>query len=278
MPELPEVQTVVNDLIAAGILHLPIVRAEVFWPKSIAMISPKNFCEKITGNKFISVSRRGKYILFSLSSADTLLVHLRMSGKLCLLPDGTPRSKHEHVILTFSNRRQLRFHDTRKFGRWFLTDAPQTILSRLGVEPLAPGFDVALLAKSIRTRHRMLKPLLLDQAVIAGLGNIYVDEALWEARLHPRRKASTLSMKEIRALHHSIAKVLEQGLVNMGTTLGDGEANFHSIEKRKGKNRNRLKVFGRKGRPCPRCRSPIERLIVGQRGTHICPTCQKGGA
>ncbi len=278
MPELPEVQTVVDDLLNAGILNVPIIRTEVRWPKSIAGIAPADFCRRLTGNHITAISRRGKYILFSLSSADTLLVHLRMSGRFRWLPVDAPDSKHEHVILTFRHRHQLRFHDTRKFGRWQLTDNPMAILSRLGPEPMDPKFDASLLRKATGNRRRMLKPLLLDQAVIAGMGNIYTDEALWEARLHPCRIASTLTPNEIHRLHRGIIKALGQGLQNKGTTLGTGKANFQSVDSRKGQNKNALNVFGRSGSPCPRCRTTIERLVVCQRGTHICPRCQSDPA
>ncbi len=276
MPELPEVQTVVNDLLDSGILHLPIQRTEVFWPKTIADMTPQEFNKRITGLSIDTISRRGKYILFSFSSGETLLVHLRMSGKFLLLEADIPRSKHEHVVLTFSPDCQLRFHDTRKFGRFFLTRTPQTILDSLGPEPLGPDFDFPLLKKILGNRQRMLKPLLLDQSVIAGLGNIYVDEALWQARLHPCRTASSLTHKEFRALHGGIVKVLQQGLANQGTSLGDGKTNFRSLQTRKGRNQHHLKVFGRTGQQCPRCHESIQRLLVAQRGTHVCPVCQQG--
>ncbi|MFZ5572079.1 MAG: DNA-formamidopyrimidine glycosylase [Thermodesulfobacteriota bacterium] len=274
MPELPEVQTIVDDLSTAGIVNAPIQQVEVRWPKSIAGVSPDVFCERLTDIHIRGVSRRGKYILFFLSSGDTLLIHLRMSGRLCLSTVDAPCSKHEHVILTLDHGRQLRFHDTRKFGRWLLTDTPGKVLSRLGPEPLAPDFDVAVLMNALGGRRRILKPLLLDQTVIAGLGNIYTDEALWEAGLHPCRPASTLTRKEIRHLHRGIIKVLAQGLQNRGTTLGEGKANFESVCRSRGRNQNALKVFGRQGLPCPRCRTIIQRLLVCQRGTHVCRKCQ----
>jgi formamidopyrimidine-DNA glycosylase len=169
----------------------------------------------------------------------------------------------------------LRFHDPRKFGRLHLVKDPERILDRLGAEPLASEFTAKSLAERLMPRKRLLKPLLLDQAFIAGIGNIYVDEALWEAKLHPRRIAASLSMPEIKALHRAIPKVLKRGLKNLGTSLGSGETNFYSVARHRGRNKEQLKVFRRTGLSCPRCRTPIERIIVGQRSTHICAKCQK---
>ena len=201
-------------------------------------------------------------------------MHLRMSGRLHLTSGESARKKHEHVILSFRSGKQLRFHDTRKFGRIYLTSDADKILGRLGPEPLADGFTRKILAQRLRPRRRQLKPLLLDQTFIAGLGNIYVDEALWESQIHPCRIAASLNDDEIRALHRAIRRVLKRGLKNLGTSLGTGKANFYSIARHQGRNRDELKVFRRTGRPCPRCRTTIQRLIVGQRSTHICPKCQ----
>jgi formamidopyrimidine-DNA glycosylase len=274
MPELPEVQTIANDLIAAEVIGPTISGASVFWPRSIAEPAPGSFCRRIKGQQFSAIGRRGKYLVFKLSAGDTLLLHLRMSGRLHLVAADTPRVKHEHVILSFDDGRQLRFHDPRKFGRLTLVKNPGKILDRLGPEPLAQGFTTRALGLSLKNRRRMLKPLLLDQTFIAGLGNIYVDEALWEARLNPCRLASTLSKPEIKALRLAIPRVLKRGLKNLGTSLGSGETNFYSVASRRGRNKDRLNVFRRTALPCPRCQTTIERLVVGQRSTHICPNCQ----
>ena len=275
MPELPEVQTVVNDLNAADLIGIPIAGARVYWPRTIATPAPGAFCRKIKGCKFTAIKRRGKYLVFELSDGYTMLLHLRMSGRLHLVSAGTPRNKHEHVILKFADGRQLRFHDTRKFGRLSLLKDPAPVLDRLGPEPLAPDFTVRVLGKILSGRRRLLKPLLLDQSIIAGLGNIYVDEALWEARLHPLRLASTLTKPEIRALRLAIPRVLKRGLKNLGTSLGTGKANFYSVASRQGRNKDQLNVFRRTDLPCPRCKAKVERIIVGQRSTHICIKCQK---
>lgn len=203
------------------------------------------------------------------------MIHLRMSGRLHLAESNQNRSKHDHVILNFEDQRQLRFHDTRKFGRFYLVDNFEAVVGHLGPEPLDPAFNANFLTERLRSRKRLLKPLLLDQTFIAGLGNIYVDEALWEAGIHPRRISNSLLKPEIKALHKAITKVLKRGLKNFGTTLGNGKPNFHSIRLSRGYNQNELMVFRRSNLPCPRCNTTIERILVGQRGTHICPACQK---
>jgi formamidopyrimidine-DNA glycosylase len=278
MPELPEVQTIVSDLIAAGIRGATLAGAKVFWSRTIAEPSAGAFCRRIKGQCISAIRRRGKFIVFEFKNGEYLLIHLRMSGRLHLVARDLPREKHEHVILRFSDGNQLRFHDTRKFGRIYLTADADKILGRLGLEPLAAGFTRSILAQQLRARRRQLKPLLLDQTFIAGLGNIYVDEALWESRIHPCRTAASLSEAEVRALHRAIPKVLKRGIQNLGTSLGTGKTNFYSIAKHQGRNRDELKVFRQTGRPCRRCRTAIRRIIVGQRSTHICPRCQPPGS
>ncbi|MBD3305926.1 DNA-formamidopyrimidine glycosylase [candidate division KSB3 bacterium] len=274
MPELPEVQTVVNDLNAAGLVGATITNARVFWARTIDTLSPKAFCRQITGQTVQQIWRRGKYIVMDFTSGDHLLIHLRMSGRLHWVTSDAARSPHEHVLLTFETGRQLRFHDTRKFGRMYLVHEVSVVLGQLGPEPLAKGFTAKLLADRLQGRHRLLKPLLLDQTFIAGLGNIYADEALWAARLHPLRLSSSLSFEEVTRLHRAIRSVLRRGIKNLGTTLGAGSTNFYSLGRAEGRNREQLKVFRRTDQPCPRCQTPIERIIVGQRSTHICTTCQ----
>jgi len=275
MPELPEVQTIVDDLNRSFLVGQTITGARIFWPKTLAEPTAKIFSQRIRGQSIARINRRGKFIVFDLSGGDHLLIHLRMTGHLHLVPAGTERSKHEHLILNLGADRQLRFHDTRKFGRCYLTADLKAVLGSLGPEPLAKEFTVALLKGLLTVRKRQLKPLLLDQTVVAGLGNIYVDEALWEAKLHPRRRSSSLTDAEIRALHKAVQKVLRQGLRNLGTTLGNSDTNFSSVKKRRGRNQQALQVFRRTDAPCPRCRTTIKRVLVGQRSTHLCPRCQQ---
>jgi formamidopyrimidine-DNA glycosylase len=286
MPELPEVQTLVNDLNAAGLIGKTITAARVYWPRSIGQPSAKAFCGRILAKTIRNIWRRGKFIVFDLSADNHLLIHLRMTGRLHLVAPDLKRSKHEHVVLNFGKRLHLRFHDTRKFGRMFLVNNLEPILNPLGPEPLAASFTAKMLTERLQSRKRLMKPLLLDQTFIAGLGNIYVDEALWEARIHPCRIASSLSKTETKALHRAIPKtetkalhraipkVLNRGLKNLGTTLGTGKSNFYSVARHQGRNQDQLKVFRRAGLPCPRCKTRVERINVGQRSTHICPRCQ----
>jgi len=274
MPELPEVQTLVDDLNDANICGAVIQSAQVFWPKTIADMAPRAFCHLIAGKQVTAIYRRAKYIVLDLTQGWHLLIHLRMSGHLQMESAHLPRTKYQHVILELNDNRQLRFTDPRKFGRFFLVSDIIPILGRLGPEPLDKKFTAHLLGLRLLPRKRMLKPLLLDQTVIAGLGNIYTDEALWQAHLHPHTLGSELSMTQIRSLHRAIRKVLRQGLHSKGTTLGRGQTTFYSLGQRQGQNRNHLKVFRRTDLPCLRCQTPIERLVVGQRSTHICPQCQ----
>ena len=250
-----------------------IQRAHVFWPPSIAQPTFSIFRKRIQRRTIATVRRRGKYLIFDFCEGRHLLLHLRMSGRLRWSLSTVPREPHEHVLLDFGSH-HLRLHDPRKFGRFSLVDDWEAALAHLGPEPLEPEFTVKTLSECLESRRRMLKPLLLDQTVIAGLGNIYVDESLWEARLHPCRTASTLSTDERQALHQAIREVLRRGLANRGSTLGSGRANFYSIDGVPGQHRHDLKVFRRTGHPCPRCHTSIKRLVIAQRSTHICPQCQ----
>lgn len=275
MPELPEVETVVRDLRAAGLVGVHLRRARVRWNRSIAAPSPACFRRDIRGLEIRRLSRRGKFVVAELSRGLTLLVHLRMSGRLSVArPGGRTRAGgHDRVILALSDGREVRFADPRKFGRIWLVEDPSAVLGQLGPEPLAlstPAFATALAARS-----RQLKPLLLDQAFLAGVGNIYADEALWAARLHPRRKSDSLSAAEAGVLLRKIQNVLRQGIRNLGTTLGAGTTHFVLPRGNGGRNQEKLRAYGQTGQPCPRCGAKIMRILVGQRSTHLCPACQK---
>ncbi len=274
MPELPEVQTVVNDLIEADLVGATITAAKVYWPKTIAGLTPQAFDRHIKGRSVEAIRRRAKFIVFDLDQGWHLLIHLRMTGRVMLVPAGLKRRKHEHVILTLDQGREMRFFDPRKFGRLYLVEDPVKLLGRLGPEPLAQHFSARQLGERLGAKKRQLKPLLLDQTFLAGLGNIYVDEALWDAGIHPLRISNDLSRAETKHLHRSIRKVLRRGLKNLGTTLGKGQTTFYSVARRRGSNRDALNVFRCDGLPCPRCGSKIERILVGQRSTHICIKCQ----
>ena len=273
MPELPEVQTIIDDLIAAGIVGATIAFVEVIWPRTVAT---PDFGRRILDRRILRIRRRGKYLVFDLSGSMHMLVHLRMSGRLHLRTARSAPEPYERVVFTLGDGRQLCLHDPRKFGRIHLVHDAASVLDALGVEPLDAAFTHRTLSNILRRRRRMLKPLLLDQSLIAGLGNIYVDEALWESRLHPRRRSDSLTDEETERLHGAIKLVLRRGIANKGTSLGNGRTNFASIEQSRGENIHALRVFHRDGQPCPRCGTTLTRLVVAQRGTHICPRCQKG--
>jgi len=275
MPELPEVETVVRDLRAHGLEGAVIRSVDVRWPRLISGQTPADFARSLTGRAVASLTRRAKYLVVTLDSGGRLLIHLRMTGKLRFAALNETRGKHDHVILTLGDGRALVFNDTRKFGRFRLCAPNEDPLADLGPEPLEEAFTVAVLRARLSGKGRHIKPLLLDQTCVAGLGNIYVDEALWQARLHPERHADTLTAAEIRRLHTAIRDVLRRAINNCGTTLGTGKTNFYSVAGHRGQNADELMVFRRDGHPCPRCGTLIARSVVGQRGTHFCPACQR---
>lgn len=274
MPELPEVQTIVDDLNREAISGCTIVRTQVYWPRTVAGLSVDSFQGTIKNKTIARIYRRAKFIVFELNPPLHLIVHLRMTGRFMLRQAKERRNGHVYVALDLDDHRTLWFHDTRKFGRFYLVDDPSRILGNLGPEPLDHGFTASRLAERMKGRKRQVKPLLLDQTFLSGLGNIYVDEALWAARVHPLRHAGSLSEKEISALHRAIRQVLRNGLKNNGTSLGSGQNNFFSLRANGGRNGDSLKVFRRTGAPCPRCNRTIERILVGQRSTHVCRYCQ----
>jgi formamidopyrimidine-DNA glycosylase len=270
MPELPEVETIVRHLRqgGGGTPSLPgkaILGVRLGWPRHVAEPSPRAFSRKVTGQTVLDVTRRGKYLVFPLSQ-DTMLIHLKMSGDLAMAPSGTPPERFEHTVFELSDDWELRFSDARKFGKIFLMDDPDRKLDSLGPEPLSESFTAGVLGKRLRTHRRALKPLLLDQTFVAGLGNIYADEALNLARLHPLRQSDELSDDEVRALWKGILPALKTGLKHNGASI--------DWVYRGGDFQNHFRVYQRAGEPCLVCGTPLVRIVVAQRGTHFCPTCQ----
>jgi formamidopyrimidine-DNA glycosylase len=274
LPELPEVQTIVDGLISASIVGKRIKKASVLWAKTIATSSPRQFARRIKNKRIINIRRRGKFIVFDLSDRIFLAVHLRMTGRFELGSATTPPNRHVHIVLDINEGIRLMFHDTRKFGRFYLTKQINNVIGSIGPEPLDSGFTAKRLAAMLSNRKRQIKPLLLDQTFLAGLGNIYVDESLWRACIHPERSAHSLQWVEVKSLHRAIRHVLRQGLRNAGTSLGMGLGNYSGLKMARGRNSRYLKVFQRAGQACFKCGHQIERLVVGQRGTHVCPNCQ----
>jgi formamidopyrimidine-DNA glycosylase len=270
MPELPEVETIVRDLrphVAGrrigGLTY-------VHWDKTFATGSPKRVGAALAGRRVAALERRAKRVVMILDDGRVFVVSLRMTGQLTW--ERTPRapSSFTRFILAL-DKGAVRFDDARKFGRvWLYTPAQWAAESaRLGPEPLS--MSEADFAALLATRRGMLKALLLDQKTLAGVGNIYADEALWLAKLHPRKRAETLSRAQAGALYRGVREALEAGIRNKGTSIDDYVGGLGE----QGDNQNHLHAYGRTGEPCERCGTPIKRITSGQRGTHFCPTCQR---
>jgi formamidopyrimidine-DNA glycosylase len=275
MPELPEVETIARTL-RPQLVGRRILEADVRWARTVAMPSVKKFKEQIQGQKILEVSRRAKFLNIQLTTYN-LLIHLRMSGDLLAKRGKIKPEKHDRLIFYLTpspspkgrgESSSLVFNDTRKFGRVWLTDDMEKVLGRLGPEPLSQSFTTHWLYDSLRSRHRQLKPLLLDQTFLAGLGNIYTDEALHMAKLHPLALSDSVTAKQAERLHQAIQTILQEGIRRNGASI--------DWVYRGGDFQNHFRVYGRDGEPCPVCGTTIQKIIVGQRSTHICPNCQKG--
>lgn len=277
MPELPEVETIARKL-RPQLLGRVIEEADLRWSRTLALPSPRKFKELIKGREIREVTRRAKYFILDLSDL-SLLIHLRMSGDLMIKESQTKPEKHDRLILRLlpapksaqmaagkSGLSNLVFNDTRKFGRVWLTANPEEVLGKLGPEPLSRSFTPEWLHTALHARHRQLKPLLLDQTFLAGLGNIYSDEALNLAKLHPLATSDSITAKQAEALHAAIRSVLKEGIRRNGASI--------DWVYRGGEFQNYFRVYDRAGKPCPTCGAKIQRIIVGQRSTHFCSKCQ----
>lgn len=272
MPELPEVETIRKSLTA---IHGATITGVVFgtFTGCLAGREPADFHRLVSGCQVEAIGRRGKYLLLGLSSGDTIAVHLRMTGELTIVNAGTALPPHHHLTFTLESGQELRFRDTRKFGRIQLLDpAGLTALDRsLGPEPLDSGLTTDRFASMLQQRQRAVKPLLLDQTFIAGIGNIYADEALFAAGIHPLRSAASLDKGEAQALLDAIRRVLSGAIARNGTTIRD----YRNGLGQPGTNQDHLRIYRREaGDSCPRCGGTVHRLVVAQRGTKICPACQ----
>jgi formamidopyrimidine-DNA glycosylase len=267
MPELPEVESTVQYL-KERIEGLSILDTVVHWNRTIATPSAPHFIRSLQGLTIRSVFRRGKYIGIELEGGKLrfLFIHLRMSGSLDVVSTESPISTHDRVIIALSNRKSLRFNDTRKFGRMYLCEQPGVVVGHLGVEPLSADFSSDHLHAVLTSRSGGIKQLLLNQSIIAGLGNIYVDEVLWKACIHPRTCAHAVPGENIELLHAAIQETLREAISLAGTDFGDGVVYGGMYTP---------VVYGREGEACHRCKTKIQKIVVGQRGTHLCPTCQK---
>jgi formamidopyrimidine-DNA glycosylase len=282
MPELPEVEIVAQRL-RPYLISRAFVDVQVLWERTVDRPDVPTFCTALTGAGVVDVARRGKFIMMALDTGQTLLTHLRMTGQLLIHPASregiqpTDRptlndDPHVRVCFQFDDGCHLVFSDTRKFGRMYLVDDLLDVVGDLGPEPLQNDFTVDRLAQMLAERRGRIKPLLLNQGFIAGLGNIYADEALWRAQIHPLRSAATLTMDEIVSLRAGIVSVLSEAIGDGGTSLSDNR--YRQPDGDAGAYQALLAVYGRAGQTCTRCSATIERLVVGQRGTHFCPGCQ----
>jgi len=274
MPELPEVETIKRSL-AQKITGLTIREVKIYLPKIIQITNPDEFQTGLKGKTFLNVNRRGKYLLFYLSAEYVLVVHLKMTGQLIYSPANAPVAKHTHAFFNLSNEHRLSFIDLRQFGRLYLVPLEELEnmpgLKKLGFDPLGENFFPDIMAQELSHRRTRLKPLLLDQSFIAGIGNIYADEILYRAYLHPLRPANTLKAQETAWLFKAIQEVLQEGIAYRGTTIRD----YVDGEGRPGNYQNKLKVHGRAGQACERCGQLITRLRLQGRSAYICPYCQK---
>ncbi|MBT2735866.1 DNA-formamidopyrimidine glycosylase [Bacillus sp. ISL-7] len=274
MPELPEVETIRKTL-KRLVVNKTIKDITVFWPKIIkSPLEVEQFVDALAGETIVDVGRRGKFLIIY-TDHFAIVSHLRMEGKYGLYPKEEPFDKHTHVLFHFTDGTELRYRDVRKFGTMHLYKKGDEFLTEpligLGPEPFSDEFTVEYLTKKVEKTNRKIKTALLDQKLFVGLGNIYVDEALFRAGIHPERIANTLNKNELALLHREIVATLSEAVKKGGSTIrsyvnSQGEIGMFQLE---------LYAYGRKGEECKRCGTPLEKTTVGGRGTHYCPQCQK---
>ena len=281
MPELPEVETVARDL-RPRIVGATIVGARTSWARTLRTHTPEAFVEAVAGRRVEGVGRRAKQIIVELSGDAALTIHLKMTGQLFVVPADATEDPYVRLVLELADGREVRFRDIRKFGRIGLYGRDSVsgelvgevggaaVFAAIGPEPLDPAFTVREFRLRSRRRKGRLKPLLLDQSFVAGVGNIYADEALWASRLHPLRTAATLRPPDERHLYESIRRILAEAIERRGSSIDD-----YTAPDGDGSMQDRLQVYQRTGEPCPRCDRPLKRIVVGARSTHFCSWCQR---
>jgi formamidopyrimidine-DNA glycosylase len=271
MPELPEVETIKRD-IEKQVIGRKVEDVWYDWARSLQP-DPETFEKAVVGKRFKDISRRAKLFIFRLDSTP-LVVHLKLSGRLLYRNQTDKPDQFTHVVLKLDKGKELRFCDLRKFG-WLrvLKDEGELdeVLGEFGIEPFTPDFTLENFRKVLGSKKTAIKPLLMDQHLIAGVGNIYSDESLWCAQIHPETPARSLSHEKIERLYTCIQKVLKEGIADRGTSVDD----YLDLFGQPGKHEQNLQVFRKDGQPCPRCGATIKKIRVGGRGTHFCPACQR---
>ena len=271
MPELPEVETTRRGIVP--LVEGRTVTAVTVRESRLRQPVPENLTALLCGEELLAVGRRAKYLLFRFARG-TLIVHLGMSGSLRVVPPATPFKKHDHIEITFAGERRLRFHDPRRFGLMIWSADPveqHPLIAHLGPEPWDAAFDAAYLHASGSKRRAAVKNLIMDGHVVVGVGNIYASEALYRARVHPRRAAGRVSLARYARIVVAIREVLAEAIEVGGTTLRD----FVKSDGEPGYFRLQLNVYGRTGEPCPGCHRPIRQAVIGQRSSFYCPACQR---
>jgi formamidopyrimidine-DNA glycosylase len=274
MPELPEVETIRTNL-EPKLLGRRFEDVEILDSRLTRPVDPAEVAAELTGERVAAVDRRGKYLIVRFESGLVLLIHLRMTGKLAYSKNGaSAAAPHLRAVVRLDDGSDVTYRDVRRFGTWLVLGPDELepyLAARLGIEPLGPGFSGRDLSERLRRRRGPVKGVLLDQRTLAGVGNIYADEALWRARIDPRRPADELQPPEIGALHRGLRRALEAGIARQGATLRD----YRTPDGEAGGMQHEFKVYGRGGEPCSRCGTPIEKTRVAGRGTWFCPACQR---
>jgi len=268
MPELPEVETIKRDL-TPRIVGRSFTGVILNWPKMVQIPSPEAFSRCLIGKGIKELDRRGKYLIFRLTSGEALILHFTMSGSLLLDPQGE-LDPYTRTIFHLDDGAGLYFRDPRKLGRMWLVKDESKAVGKLGPEPLDPSFTAEVLGERAKKRSAPIKAMLCDQGFLAGVGNMYADEALFAAAIHPLRTTNSLSTEEIARLHRALCRVLEEAIGSYGASISD----YRRPDGEQGAAQFVFKVAHRAGQPCPLCAMPIERITIRQRGTYFCPRCQ----
>jgi formamidopyrimidine-DNA glycosylase len=272
VPELPEVEVVRRGL-AQEVAGRTVTSVAVTGVRTVRRQAPSALVDRLRGATLGPAGRIGKFLLVPLDDgAETLVIHLRMSGRLLLTTPEWPLARHTHAVLGLSDNRELRFVDPRTFGELFVAGSPVAALAHLGPDLLSPGWSAGVLGRALAGRKGRLKLLLMDQRFVAGIGNIYSDEALFEARLRFDRPAGSLSADEVGRLHRAVRATLREAVAHRGSSLRD--AQYVDLFGAPGEYQSRHRVYGREGQPCPRCAGPVRRVSLGGRSTFLCEACQ----